>query len=252
MRTGLDKTPKDDDYLLPNSPPTNPITLPTPPSPTHPKPLSKSKSHTTTLSITTSFPSPPASHPSLAMQPLPATVLSPDEMLRAYAARKKNLADAARLSAYAASASPGAGVVSGNIPGVQTVSSIHATGMRVAYHTDVTPTRTSDDSSPSPAPASTMKHNPFVSSSLHISTPSGSDRARYAIGDVEDDQGQQGEVEDEDAYDYAYAYSYGAPQDIGMGDGGENADAQAQAVTEVDVGFAGRGAYGYHQNQHLA
>jgi hypothetical protein len=240
MRTGINQG-QPDDYLLP----TSPSTL-NPPSPTHPKSLSKS--HSTTLSITTSFPAPPSTYPSRFSttpipQPLPASVLSPDEMLRAYAARKKSLADAAsagiRLSGSGSSSSVGASPMTN--PGAQTVSSIHATGMRVAYHTDVTPLGTSGDS----ASASKNQNNPFVSSSLHVSTPSSSDRAQYAIGDVEEDEEhyQQQPLGDAmDEYDYAYAYAYDTPQQV-----------QDEGEGEVDVGFAGRGAFGYHhQNQHLA
>ena len=249
MRTGINQG-QTDDYLLPSSPPThnNPIS---PPSPTHPKSLSKS--HSTTLSIATSFPVPPSTYPSHSsrfsttttqiQQPLPASVLSPDEMLRAYAARKKSLADAAsagiRLSGSGSSSSVGASPMT---PGAQTVSSIHATGMRVAYHTNVTPLGDS-------ASGSKNTNNPFVSSSLHISTPSSSDRAQYAIGDVEDEeleqqyQHQHQELEGgADEYDYAYAYAYDTPQPV-----------HVEGESEVDVGFAGRGAFGYHhQNQPLA
>jgi len=243
MRTGINQG-QPDDYLLP----TSPSTL-SPPSPTHPKSLSKS--HSTTLSITTSFPTPPSTYPSRfsttpIQQPLPASVLSPDEMLRAYAARKKSLADAAsagiRLSGSGSSSSVGVSPMTNPAsPGAQTVSSIHATGMRVAYHTNVT-TPLGDSAS-----GSQNTNNPFVSSSLHISTPSSSDRAQYAIGDVEEDeehyhhQQQPQPLEDAvDEYDYAYAYAYDTPQ-------------QVEGEGEVDVGFAGRGAFGYHhQNQHLA
>ncbi|KAH7886597.1 hypothetical protein F5I97DRAFT_1011095 [Phlebopus sp. FC_14] len=63
MRTGNTEQGTGDDYLL--SPQKTSVELPMPPAPTH-----------------------PASSSPIGMMPMPATVMSPDEMLRAYAARR--------------------------------------------------------------------------------------------------------------------------------------------------------------------
>jgi len=101
-----------------------------------------------TPSITSSFPIPPTTKTAA-----PSVVLSPDEMLRAYAERKKSLADAARagkigaplrtsvVPSIASANTSNSGSPINNFGGsgmgttkVETVSSIHATGMRVAYN----------------------------------------------------------------------------------------------------------------------
>jgi hypothetical protein len=137
MRTGNLESSETDDYLLP------PV-APQLPEPSY-SPIS--------ASFTAAFPVPPTNAKTVAA---PSVVLSPDEMLRAYAERKKNLADAARagrigaplrasvvpsITASAVTSHSGSTVnnTSGGSLGmgtgrVETVSSIHATGMRVAYN----------------------------------------------------------------------------------------------------------------------
>ncbi|PPQ72824.1 hypothetical protein CVT25_000808 [Psilocybe cyanescens] len=97
MRTGNDPAAPDD-LLFAASAPSSPI--PTSPPPAYPK----SAASTPPMASYASYASPPMqsqalpaglSSPvmgSMPMQPMPASVMSPDEMLRAYAERKKSLA----------------------------------------------------------------------------------------------------------------------------------------------------------------
>jgi len=134
MRTGNVETSETDDFLLPAAAPQLPEMSYSPITP----------------SLTSSFPIPPTTKTVAS----PSVVLSPDEMLRAYAERKKSLADAARAGKIGAplrtsvvpsigsantsnSGSPinnSSGSLGMGSPKVETVSSIHATGMRVAYN----------------------------------------------------------------------------------------------------------------------
>jgi hypothetical protein len=126
MRTGNMESSGPDDFLLPPRP--EPAYTPT------------------TASIAAAFPAPPTTNAVVT----PNVVLSPDEMLRAYAERKKSLADAARagkigaplrasgvpsIAASGVTSTSGSPSMSSGIR-VETVSSIHATGMRVAYNND--------------------------------------------------------------------------------------------------------------------
>ena len=104
-------------------------------------------------SITAAFPAPPSTtSPPSSASPSTTIVLSPDEMLRAYAERKKSLADAAKAgriggplrvssgvpslagsAATTMTTSGGGGGGARPMSRVETISSIHETGMRVAY-----------------------------------------------------------------------------------------------------------------------
>jgi len=150
MRTGDDPTHPDN------------LLLPTPPEPIYAKATTSPFHSTTTLSsITPTSSSPVSLFPMPPNQPSQTgTVLSPDEMLRAYAERKKSLAAAAAagrigapirvstsastlgLGSSASSLKSAGGMGMGNAlttttTPVQTVGSIHDTGMRVAYRSDV-------------------------------------------------------------------------------------------------------------------
>jgi hypothetical protein len=137
MRTGNMETSETDDFLLPAVAPQLPEISYSPITPS-----------------ISSFPIPPTTK----AVATPSVVLSPDEMLRAYAERKKSLADAARAGkigaplrtsvvpsiASANTSNSGSPIInsSGSLgmgmraTKVETVSSIHATGMRVAYNDD--------------------------------------------------------------------------------------------------------------------
>lgn len=81
MRTGAapqNEADADDDYIISRTPTSHPADLPTPPTPSHQTPKT----------------------PVMNMQPVPASVMSPDEMLRAYATRK--------VASPSASPAPGA------------------------------------------------------------------------------------------------------------------------------------------------
>jgi len=103
MRTGGNAAADQDqdDYLFPTPQPAPAPSAPTPP------PISP----------------PPAAY--MSMQPMPASVMSPDEMLRAYAERKRT------MSLTAGKAVP----ISGPMPAgaIPTVPNVGASGMRVLY-----------------------------------------------------------------------------------------------------------------------
>lgn len=176
MRTGNDPSHPDD------------LLLPTPPEPAHAKSTASRASITptsTSSSPVSLFPMPP-NQPSQT-----GAVLSPDEMLRAYAERKKSLAAAAaagrigapiRVSTSASTLGLGSSTSSLKSAGgtnplsimttpVQTVGSIHDTGMRVAYRSDVArvslkPSASSRNSLASTTTTATSRKstytNPFV------------------------------------------------------------------------------------------
>jgi hypothetical protein len=94
MRTGTNDPADADDFILSRTPPTP---LPAPPTPTHQPPMS----------------------PLMGMQPMPANVMSPDELLRAYATRKVT--------------SPTSSPTPGNIAFPAPAANYNSNGMRILY-----------------------------------------------------------------------------------------------------------------------
>lgn len=103
MRTGVNGSDDADEYILP--PRTPSPAMPMPPTPTHQNPKSP------VLGL-------------MPMQPMPANVMSPDEMLRAYATRKVT--------------SPTSSPSSGSLTFPAPVANYNGNGMRTLY-TPTTP-----------------------------------------------------------------------------------------------------------------
>jgi hypothetical protein len=75
MRTGSGDPSEPDDFLL------SAAAAPTPPTPAYPKSVTSTPQQQLSSPVMSTMP----------MQPMPANVMSPDEMLRAYAERKKSM-----------------------------------------------------------------------------------------------------------------------------------------------------------------
>ncbi|KAF8881679.1 hypothetical protein CPB84DRAFT_1851485 [Gymnopilus junonius] len=184
MRTGTDA----DDLLFPAPPsPAMPIS----PPPSYPKPMSHNTSYSHSTSYSTSRTTTPTPmSPVMAampMQPMPASVMSPDEMLRAYAERKKSVA----LSGAGGKAS-----ISYPMPVASTAVPIGtSSGMRVLYNANtgvVAPASTGYEEdpyggmtsvAPGPPPSSyAFGHHPNASIGVGVGAYGG---AQYAIGDDE-------------------------------------------------------------------
>ncbi|KAF9553430.1 hypothetical protein CPC08DRAFT_767542 [Agrocybe pediades] len=210
MRTGGDDKQGQDDFLFPT---------PVSPPPAYAKPAT---------SISTAFASqqqqPAAMNSpvmsSMPMQPMPASVMSPDEMLRAYAERKKLMANNGSISYPAPAATTGS-------RGTPTPPPVNSNGMRVLYNANtgtVSPNHTGNNGSVSVTPTAqhayngSVGNNPFGAAAVSIigAPPPAASNTTSLYSQASHTSSSEAYVTAQTAH-HGYAFGHHANESIGVG-----------------------------------